>query len=566
MFRSKQSVRSLCLGFAALVLAPVAVQAQYTGPVEVETTTFGNDPFAIGSLSVADGALPTDLWAGASADHVDFLLDRVRSNYDSPASMDILRRTLLSPGNGPAGADLRLTAKKLMVLAEAGFYEEAASLAELSAAGNQPEVSQAIAYADMMRGDMADACRRGAGLTSGRNTPFWLKLRLLCYARNGEQAAADLTLGLLRDQNLLEGAEADLFTAIAIGSKPRGEFVPRTGFEYAAIRQLELPLPLEQLDTVDGSVLRALAGEAKAPRQARVYAAERAHHLGIMSARAVREVFSSIPFEPERIATAKDILVQAPDNYLVDALVYQAVEQMTSGELTLDRAALVGEALRSVGSYERFAALAEVYAPLAQSFEVIVNYAPYAREFALAGIVSGDMTLADRWISALATNQTTPEAMDDARRLLSLLSIRNPGQAQTIAGYAGLQFETPQLTRETVSVKEAAAEAGTVSGLVRIMLETSRGGSKGQAALLSLVAEGTAAEGELGDILGVVRDQARQVAGLDDVGRDSAFRLAVARLITSKAPSATITGRVDTGSTASGLAAYRPRVKPDTNG
>lgn len=569
--RAVKPVLGALLGACFALNGPVL--AQISGPVAVETFSFGEDSFAIGSLSRAEGALPRDLWRGATAEDVSFLLDNLPRHYADPAWLDVMRRVLLSPGEGPAGADTALTGQKVMVLARAGFYDEAAGLAELTGGlQSEPELSQAIAYADMLRGDMAAACGRGARLQSGRSTDFWLKLRTLCYVVSDEMAAAELTLGLLRERDLLSDREDALFVAMTTGVKPSGEFAPRTGFEYAAVRHLELPVPVDQLDQADGAVLRALANEPRAPKQARVYAAERALYFGFMDAEEGAAIFRSLSFTPEEIASAGDALRSDPSNYLTDALVFQAVDQMTSLEATLDRTALVGEALRAAGSLQRFTALAKLYAPVTRNLEVIVNYAPYAEEFALAGILAGDPDLAERWITALAQDQTDPDGQGRAQAMLNLMAIRDTEAAERAAPYAGL--ETPEVGEvDPDNVIEAYTDQNvSVPRLVEIALRPGAAQSDGLNALLALSALPAASDGEVNKIRQMVLN-----AGLDrsGLGRklvdELAFHDAAEKFVSNfharrradggvaAEPDAAGAGRPVTG----GAARIVPRIKPD---
>ncbi|MGV6801795.1 MAG: hypothetical protein ACWA5L_07730 [bacterium] len=514
-------MRNIKTALCALVMgvSPLAsgAMAQYSPPGTIETATFGEDSFALGSLSQNDGALPRSLWQGADAHSVGYLLDHLPEQYTDPAWIDILRRTLLSPGEGPLGADTALTGKKVMALAVAGYYEEAASLAELSGQlQNRPELSQAIAYADMMRGDMDAACLRGAGLQQGRSTKFWLKMRTICYILNEESAAADLTYGLLREQGYLNNREQELFGALISNSKPVRTIPPLSGFEYVITRQMQLPLPLAKLDEADGAVLRALANESKAPKQARIYAAERALYFNIMPAEEVRTLFKTIQFPEERLNNASQQLADNRDNYLIDALVFQAVERMTQPELTLERTELIGEALRAADNLQRYTALSKLYAPATAHLEVIVNYAPYAQEFALSGILAEQPDIAERWISALAQDQTKPEGLSQAQDLLNLLAVRDVAAAEQIAYYAGLTVPTPAAIDPEKLPLSYSGDPSVLPDLVGIALEPGNASSQGVNALMGLVALQAKSNGDLERIRQKILLRALERSGFSD--------------------------------------------------
>ncbi len=543
--------------------------AQYTDPVEVETSAFGQDTFGMGSLSAADGALPADLWFGAQAEDLAFLLDHVPARFSDPAQADLLRRVLLTPGDGPQGANSKLTGKKLMALAQAGFYEQASSFAELSGRlSNEPELAQSAAYAEMMRGDLNAACRRGANLQSGRNSAFWLKLRFMCYSLSGETSAADLTFGLLKEQEILSDLDEVLFTALATGSKPKGNLSPKTGFQYVTIRQLQLPLDLDRFDEVDGAVLVALSGETSAPQQARVYAAERAVHFGFMSGQDLAGIFSSFEFPIDRIASVKQLLIEQPENHLVDALAYQAIQQMMTIEFSFDRAALAGEALRVADSLQRFSALARLYAPTISQFEVVSNYAPYATEFALAGILAGDDGLAARWVTALAMDTTKPESLEAAVALLQLWSLRDENRAQVVGGYAGLTITRPEISMETLNNPVLDGGSNLIPDLVRISLSSGGQSSKGQAALVTLLTSAISASGDLESVRQIVQANSLRVSALGELYNERAFAKRAESLIKglrSTSSSAGTTNGQRSSPTAGSAANIKPRVKPSPN-
>ncbi len=498
-------------------------QGTYQAPVAVETESFGETSFALGTLSSKTGALPRDLWQGTSVETLDYLLGQVPVRYSEPAMLRVMQRALLSPADAPAGSTDALTAKKLMILARAGFYEDAASIAELARGlSGEPELSQVVAYAELMRGDVLGACQRNAGLDSGRNQPFWLKLRLICYKTTGETAAADLTLGLMRERGLLSPAEDKLFGAMVSGVALGGDIRPVTGFEYAAIRQLQLGIDLSSLKQAEGAVLRALATEVKAPQQARVLAAEQAVRLGILSVKEMEALFTSFTFASERKAQAKDLMAQNRQNYLIDPLVYQAALEMTAPEFALDRDALIGEALRGAGSETRFIALAKLYAPLISNIQMVENYAPYAREFALAGIVSQDISLAQKWLLALSQQQTNT-AKDATSRLLRLMSIQYPEDAAALASQ--LDITLPSINRAALARVETGqgVAAEELARIVNLGFDATAQKIRGQSALVALAASGLEIKDELTDLRNVILLQTLYAAGLGNAVADLAF-------------------------------------------
>ncbi|NHK27401.1 hypothetical protein FF098_005740 [Parvularcula flava] len=553
---------------SAAVSAAAAQTIQDIGPVAVETAEFGQNTFDIGSLTPSTGALSSSLWRGTQADDVAFLLQAVPTVYSNPAELDLLRRVLLSAGPGPEGATTDLTVIKLRTLADAGFYEEAASLAELSGGlSRQPKLAQAVAYADMLNGDLATACRRGANLQTGRSEPFWLKLRLLCYVQNGETAAADLSLGLLREQAALDGSEGQLFTALITGRTPDSFAAPQTGFDYVAARQLGASFTPDQLEGVSGNILRAVANDPAASLDARTYAIREGLYLGILRPSDARSLVQSLQLSPEQIATAREALETRPEDPLTPLLVWRAAAEMTAPEFTIDRTALIGDALQSAQTAEEFTVLAKLFAPMADEVEVVINYTPYAMEYALTGIVARNESLTRKWIGALTTDQSNPDGVDEAGMLASLLNLRDPSLATRIAEQNGITIEP----METEWSTDRAIAAELIPDLVRVSLNNARGEAEGAAALSWLIlAHTSTGNGPLGSIRETLMVDAEEILSTIDIEGELAFEASLGQVITAIADARplddfgpTVVPVESNGAPATGpQSRITPRVKP----
>ena len=248
----------------------------------VETEALSKDAFSTGLLTTSEGALSAALWGGADAANISFLLGQAPARPLTPSIGQALRRVLLSAGAGPANAGPELGGRKLLALARAGFVEEARTVASLSSApSSDPATGQAHAIADLLAANENAACTRNLRLTSGRDQPFWVKLRVLCYALAEEQAAAELTYKILRDQALLSDTEDALLLAISIGVMPSERVLPQTALDYAIMRRLELPLSADQLGKADGGVLVTLARDESVAPALRIAAAQFAAQRGI---------------------------------------------------------------------------------------------------------------------------------------------------------------------------------------------------------------------------------------------------------------------------------------------
>ncbi len=94
----RPDIRALCLALAACSLAPQAM-AQTVEAAPLRQI----DPWGVGWLGQADGALPVSLWNGASAEILSPLMAALRPEALSPATQAALRRIVLSSGGPAAG-------------------------------------------------------------------------------------------------------------------------------------------------------------------------------------------------------------------------------------------------------------------------------------------------------------------------------------------------------------------------------------------------------------------------------------------------------------------------------
>ena len=425
--------RFATLACAALALGTAAAQE-------------GADSFALGTLGARDGALPRDLWQGAEPEAVGALLRALPRSYAEPAFLDLARRVLLTPGAAPAGATNALAGDKLLAAAELGFYREAGELAELAPGlSGEPALSKVAALSALLDGEVREACARGAELTRGRADPFFLRLRFLCYVETGENAAADLTLGLLSNQDMLSEGDARVFTALLASGSLGAQVSPEDAFQYAAAAMLGAEVTPDAVPELPGAVLAAVARDAEAGPSLREAALIRALARGLIGAE-----------EGSRLAGDLAGTTLADDAVAVAAVPARSPEQ----------AAALAEALRGAGDWPGFRARAALFA---RQLTALPPDAPTAED---AGLIAlGAMTVGADAAPRLA--QVEDEAL---RARLSALAATEPG-------------ELPLEDR-------LAATPMDLGSLVQGALSAAASRSAGAAALAGLTGLGVAAEGQ----------------------------------------------------------------------
>lgn len=545
------------LGLIA-VNAPAIAQGGLV-PRPVESTALARDVFATGTLSRDQGALPGDLWKGAGAATLEKLLDAAPTRPSGAALGDALRRTLLSSGEAPAGAGASLGGKKLVALVRAGYADSARTIASLSNAGsNDASLAEALALADLLDGDFDKACQRNAALPTGRDAPFWVRLRVVCYAQRGEREAAELTLSLLREQGALGDVDEILFSALTTGAAPKAPPPIRDAFHLTAWRMLKLPLAPALLRDADGGVLKAVAADTAYDPSTRAAAGVLAADMGVASRAELLELYKSLPSPVAPSGAKKPV-----DDPFADVLAWRALQAMTDPAQLRDRATLTAEAIGAAKSRRALRAAALAYAGDIENFEgVLLTPSDYAH-FALARLAIGDSPGAAKWLAAMrpdsnAAPLSEPDMMEFIE-IVSLLSILDPARGKAVADKAGVE------TRDVL--EDAPAGLGPVApalpGLVEAAFDAAVKGSKGQAALAALA---TAATVGPEDAVGrVVVAQSLRAAGLETIrnrmllDQALALRYAGARIISPRPQDAPGLVRASTQQPAT---APTPRAKP----
>jgi hypothetical protein len=205
--------------------------------------------------------LPSGLWTGASIKTVRAVLPLLAARPLSPAGAQLARRVLATGAQGPEGAqsDPGLTAGRASALLAQGDARAAAAiLSHAPDVDRNAELARAVAEADLLAGDDANACRTAQTLSEGRDEAYWLKLRTYCQAVAGQAAQAALTFDLAQAQ-AKDPVFARLMGAKLAGGGNPGPASLRNGLDYALSRNLGLDLAAAKPAP---QVAAALAGPA----------------------------------------------------------------------------------------------------------------------------------------------------------------------------------------------------------------------------------------------------------------------------------------------------------------
>ena len=546
--------------FAGLVSAAMvgAATAQIAPPESVETTTLSRDAFSTGTLTPASGALPPDLWRGAQPTTLEFLLEQLPSRPATPAIGEAMRRTLLSPGAAPDGAGDALGGKKLLALAHAGFVEEAATIASISNAGRgDPWTGRAEAVRDLLNGDVQNACRRGDRLTEGREDPFWVKLRVVCYAVSDQRDAADLSLGILRDRYGLTSQDDVFLTAAATGAAPKSPPAATTPLQYAIARAMELPIAPGFLSQADGGVLVAITRDSALDPSTQIAAAQRAVTMGVLAPSDYAAMMQAQAFDLVAMGTAADAARNQSADPLTDALLYQSVKEMSAPEFLRDKAQRIALALSLGDSFHRAYALSVLYADDIAELEGVILAPGEAAQFAQARMAVGDAVGAGRWLAAMIEPGASIGALPEGEamrfiELVNLLSLLDPQTASQIARAADVALLTGA---DAHNAPNRASDPVVAAHLLEAAFDAALEDKIGQAGLVAAAASGAGR----GPGASVIVSQSLKAAGMADLQRRYLFEQAWASRFVDVDEAS---GETDAAEGDGANGGFGPRIKP----
>jgi len=520
---------------AALPLFASGAHGQVAPLAPVEQVQLAKDAFSTGVLDRNGGALATDLWRGAEAQSLRQLLKMAPARPASPAIGVLMRRVLLSGGDAPQGATAALGGAKLKALARAGFIDEARQIESLaSGAGSDPESLEAMAIADILSNETTAACNRARRVTAGLDNDFWVRLRVVCYAGANELDAAELALGILRENGRLGEIDDALLSPLASGGKLKTPIAPVDVIHFAALKTIGAPVNGGLLARADGGVVKAVARDAAADWPTRLSAARRAVSMGVMGAGELKALYAAAPTG----AAGR----------------YGDIRAMSAPELLRDRAALIAAEIAGANDFETLISTSALYADDIRDAEGVLLSAKEAQSMALARLSLGDAVGAERWLSSAAAEIARGVPDDQAMRFIDLAGVLGEldlAGAQRIAAAANIALAPPRLEKAAT-----AAPSASLAPVVAAAIEAARRGGVGEAALAVLAASDAAARGD--PIAEALTEPALRAAGLDDIARRRAVETAIAALF----PPAPSQPEIPAATPASAPDELKPRLKP----
>ncbi len=344
------------------------VQMQALGQVE---------SFQVGASAGIPFAMNARQWRGTNVDVAISLISDLPEVGASPLLNRLAASVLMSPSDPPTGTRHKsaLSSLRIASVYRLGLLDTVIDLAERSPGGlSDPENAAIATRAFLALGRDSDACETAVRLQTGRDAVFWLKVRAFCFAREGRQAAAELTAGLA-----LEADPDDADFLLVLGrmlDKDTATARPINALEFAMARFTGASIDLGDAPFALHSAM------AKTQTPAGLIAARRKAIAGLMDAGALAQLYMNWPGlitddivstdADEAVATEEagdqqgnddDLLaiVIASEEGVRDALIYQSA---VLARTDVGRANAIYEGLRHEKELGGFLAASRLYAPL----------------------------------------------------------------------------------------------------------------------------------------------------------------------------------------------------------
>ncbi len=390
------------------------------GGIQVGTLS-GIDSSGMGLIGPATGGFEQDLWAGSERLVIETLLPNLPVATNSRTMNQLARRLLLTAGPLPEGVTrgssfLSLRLERLYV---AGQVADIAELANMgTAVPLAPGLARYQAEAFLLARDYVSTCSLATSSAEGRNEPFWLQLRTFCFVVAGENAAADLTADLLREQNLEDPSFFALVTRMTTGAEidiPRGSELD--ALLLAMHAQVGISPAEDALSGSFPAVLAALALDESFDLGVRLSSAQKATEFGVLTADKLGELYDQVEFSADELSNALTLIADiSPARG--QALIYRMLK-------TLTVPSAVAEALRAATTLavenDSFSTTAELYWPILRGLTPSEPYAEVATDIGRMALLNGDSESAYDWYDiARSSNRSDASAIRDLRILLAV--------------------------------------------------------------------------------------------------------------------------------------------------
>jgi len=388
--RSNALAATLAFAIAAGLASPAAPQQVAAAPLSKV------DPWGVGWLAAADGAIPTTFWANTTGDALAPIFASLQAKDLSPATRALLRRIVLSRGKAPAESSA-LTPERLRLMEQLGETAHAADLRRRYAETEWGGSGERLGVEVELVSGKKDACTRAAGKPAADRA--WMPVRAYCATLNGDTNAANLVLEQVAATDEAFGVWLMAATAAMTATpprKPEGRYA--SAFEAAVSVSAKLSVPANAIAAIPADVAAAIVLNPNATLEQKRAALRPALDSGRIKSSDVLAVLTA----KDEIPVAKPASTRgapAKPDLLASALASFA-DADAKPEV---RAQAYADALKAAEtpSDARLAAVALTDAIKALPKSALT--APHAETFARAALFTGDAKQAVDWRKLMAT-------------------------------------------------------------------------------------------------------------------------------------------------------------------
>lgn len=379
------------------------ISANLGAAVQVDSLA-GINPDSAGVLSATEGGLRSDMWVGTSRPMARHLLTILPVSASSQAMRNLMRRLLLSVASAPEGEGEPggLAAIRIGLLADMGELAGVeALLGAVPARRGHDALERMEAEVRLLSNDHARACTLAAGRMATQETMgdvFWNKLFIFCQALAGQPDQAALGMSLLSELGVDDPAFFDLVEALTSGVAPTIESLSAPEPLHLAIARIaKTTLPGDVIASNRPAVLRVIATSPNVAVAVRLEAAERAESAGALPTDVLRQLYMSVQFKPDELASAVSIAdkQRGPRSR---ALLYRAALAQT---VPTARAEAVSLALNLGREGGRFGSTATAFVDILRDIPPSGELAWFAADAVRALLVAGDASAAVSWLDVL---------------------------------------------------------------------------------------------------------------------------------------------------------------------
>jgi hypothetical protein len=447
----------------SIVPPPAVKQVLPSAVIQVDSLR-GIDPNSAGTLGEAQGGLGVAMWSGTNRKLVERLLPRLPVNTTSRAMRALEIRLLLSravapQGEGPGGGLVALRVRLLAAIGDLAGVDDL--LGVIPAHGEGDDLARVESDMSFLTNDNNRACSLARGRMGGGDNTYWQKAFIFCQALAQEHSKAALGVALLRESGDQDPVFFTLINALAAGGGATIEDLPDPSpLHLAMARVAKARLPPNVIASDRPGVLRTIAISPNVTVDLRLEAAERAESAGALDVDTLRQLYTSVSFTDEELASPLS-RAEAEAGPMSRALLYRTALVQT---VPTARAEAVARALALGREGGRHASTARAFEPILKRIPPSAEMAWFAPQAIRAFLVVGDHQAARPWFQLLDASARFDEGSAAALDGLAPLA--------RLAGSQGSEDWNPEkLTAWWNGVKEEE-DAGERASLLYALFES----------------------------------------------------------------------------------------------